>query len=30
MNMDDCIGLCEEHIELAISKLNKGKVKKLK
>lgn len=28
-NMDDCIGLCEDHIEIAIKKLNKSKVKKL-
>jgi len=28
-NMDDCIGLCKDHIEIAIKKLNKGKVKKL-
>lgn len=28
-NMDDCIGLCEDHIEIAIKKLNKNKVKKL-
>ncbi len=28
-NMDDCIGLCEDHIEIAIKKLNKAKTKKL-
>ena len=27
---EKCLGLCEEHIELAINKLNNGKVKKLK
>ncbi len=26
-NMDDCTGLCEEHVDLAISKLNKEKKK---
>ena len=28
-NMDDCMGLCEDHVDIAIKKLNKGKVKKL-
>ena len=28
-NMDDCMGLCEDHIDIAIKKLNKCKVKKL-
>ena len=28
-NMDDCMGLCVDHIEIAIKKLNKDKVKKL-
>ena len=26
-DMDDCTGLCEEHVDLAISKLNKEKIK---
>jgi len=29
-NKATCLGLCEEHIDIAISKLNKVKVKKLK
>ena len=27
-NMDDCIGLCEDHIQITIKKLNSGKVLK--
>ena len=27
-NMDDCMGLCEDHIQIAINKLNSGKVLK--